>query len=74
MNLLLYLLPLSVFIVISIVMYIISADEDKNDFSKILTRNVFPALVVGLLVFAIIKFKDSGMFNPEPMMKGNYFE
>ena len=74
MNFLLYLIPLVVFVVASFTMYSISSEEDKNTFSSILVKNVLPASVVSVLVFAIIKFKDSGLFSPEPMMNGNYFD
>jgi hypothetical protein len=55
-------------------MYIISEDPEKNNFGTILLRNVFPAALVSIMVFIILKFKDSQMFNHEPMMSGNYFD
>ena len=69
-----FLLPFIVFIVTSVLMYTISADEKKNEFSTIVLRNVLPAAVIGVLVFTILKFKDSQIFNHEPMMYGNYFD
>ena len=74
MNFLLYVLPLVVFVVASSTMYCISTEEDKNTFSSIFIKNVLPASVVSVLVFVIIKFKDTGVFNSEPMMSGNYFD
>jgi len=74
MNFLLYLLPLVVFVIVSLTMYCISTEEDKNTFSSIFIKNVLPASVISALVFAIIKFKDSGVFSQEPMMSGNYFD
>jgi len=55
-------------------MYTISADEKKNEFGTIFLRNILPALILGILVFTILKFKDSQFFNHEPMMYGNYFD
>jgi hypothetical protein len=55
-------------------MYAISADDKKNKPEKILTRNVFPGIIVGLLVFIVIKYKDSAVFNQEPLMRGNFFD
>ena len=69
-----FLLPFIVFIVTSFLMYTISADENKNELGTIILRNVFPALILGILVFTILKFKDSQIFNHEPMMYGNYFD
>jgi len=74
MNFLLYVLPLVIFVLSSIMMYIISEDPEKNNFGTILLRNVFPAALVSIMVFIILKFKDSQMFNHEPMMSGNYFD
>ena len=55
-------------------MYTISNDENKNEFGTILLRNILPSFVLALLVFAILKYKDSQIFNHEPMMYGNYFD
>jgi len=55
-------------------MYSISADEKKSELGTIFTRNILPAAVLSIFVFAVIKFKDSSVFNPEPMMYGNYFD
>ena len=74
MNFLLYLIPLVVFLIASFTMYGISTEEDKNTFSSIFIKNVLPASVISVLVFVIIKFKDSSVFNSEPMMRGNYFD
>ena len=71
MNFILYGFPIFVFIVLSIVMYSISSEENKD---KIITKNILPSAIVSLLLFLIIKFKDSMMFNNEPMKTGNYFD
>ena len=52
----------------------ISNDPKKNKTNTIILRNILPGIVVSLLVFVIIKYKDSQMFNPEPLMYGNYFD
>jgi branched-subunit amino acid transport protein AzlD len=64
--------PLIIFAITSILLWIISNSEDKNEFNVILLRNVLPAMVVALLVFITIKYKDH--FSQEPMMSGNYFD
>ena len=72
MNLHFYIIPLIFFVVVSILLYVISNSEDKNEFNTILLKNVLPAVVVAVLVFIIVKYRDS--FTPEPMMGGNYFD
>ena len=69
-----YIIPVVISIIVSLFMYFISADEKKNSPDKIIFRNVFPGIIVGLLVFIIIKYKDSNLFNQEPLMTGNFFE
>jgi hypothetical protein len=69
-----FLLPFVVFLVTSVLMYTISADEKKNELGTIMLRNILPALILSILVFTILKFKDSQIFNHEPMMYGNYFD
>ena len=74
MNFLLYGLPILIFVVVSIIMYSISAVENKNKFSTIFLRNMLPSLIIAILVFTVIKFKDSQAFNDEPMKMGNFFD
>jgi RsiW-degrading membrane proteinase PrsW (M82 family) len=69
-----YIIPVLITVIVSLFMYFISADEKKNKPEKIIFRNVFPGIIVGLLVFVIIKYKDSNLFNQEPLMKGTFFE
>ena len=70
----LYVIPIVVFLIVSLGMYMISNDKNKSKPKTIIIRNVLPGIVVSLLVFVIIKYKDSEIFNPEPLMSGNYFE
>lgn len=70
----LYIIPIIVFLIVSVSMYLISNDKEKSKPSVILTRNILPGIVVSLLVFAIIKFKDSQLFVNEPLLGGNYFD
>jgi hypothetical protein len=72
MNYLLYGVPFLVFLFTSIFMYTISVDKDKP--KNIISKNILPAIVLSLLVFIIIKYKDTDHFNSEPMMPGNYFD
>ena len=69
-----YLIVLAVFLTVSSIMYMISNDPKKSKTKTIILRNVLPGIVVSLLVFVIIKYKDSQMFNSEPLMYGNYFD
>jgi len=71
---LLYVVPVVVFLIVSLGMYMISNDKNKSKPKTIIVRNILPGIVVSLLVFVIIKYKDSEIFNPEPLMSGNYFE
>lgn len=67
-------LPFIVFVVTAFLMYSISNDENKNEIDVIMFRNILPSFVLALLIFAILKYKDSQLFNNEPMMYGNYFD
>ena len=55
MSLLLYTVPVLIFIILSVIMYLISDDPDKNKIGTICLRNILPSLVVSILVFIIIK-------------------
>ena len=70
----LYILPIIIFIIVSSVMYMISKDPKKNDIKNIIMRNVLPGMLISIIVFLIIKFKDANLLNNEPMMDGNYFD
>jgi len=70
----LYIIPIIVFVIVSVSMYLVSNDKNKSKPSVIITRNILPGIVVSLLVFAIIKFKDSQLFVNEPLLGGNYFD
>ena len=54
--------------------YHMSNDKNKSKPQTIIIRNILPGIVVSLLVFVIIKYKDNGIFNHEPLMSGNYFD
>ena len=74
MSFILYILPIIIFVIVSGVMYMISKDPKKNDIKNIITRNVLPGMLISIIVFLIIKFKDANLLNNEPMMDGNYFD
>ena len=67
-------IPLVTAILVSITMYLISKDTKKNKPEKIVIRNVCPGIIVGLLVFVIIKYRNSSLFNQQPIMSGNFFD
>jgi len=45
------------------------SDDKENSKIQILS----PGLIIAILAFLIIKYKDN-LFNTEPMMAGNYFD
>ena len=69
-----YLVPMVVFIISCTLMYLVSNDKEKSKPKKIIIRNVLPSAVISLFVFIIIKYRDSDLFNPEPLMNVNYFD
>ena len=69
-----YLIPVIVFIIMSLSLYLISNDKEKTKPKTVIIRNILPSIVLSLLVFIIIKYRDSSIFNPEPLMGGNYFD
>ena len=71
---LLYVLPILIFLIVSVSMYYISNDPKKTDMDVIFLRNILPGMMISLFVFVIIKYKDSELLNPEPLMYGNYFD
>jgi hypothetical protein len=68
-----YIVPLVVFLSISLSMYSLSNNKEKNKSSNIFIRNILPAIVISVLVFVFMKYRET-MFNEEPMMGGNYFD
>jgi cell division protein FtsW (lipid II flippase) len=69
----LYIVPVVVFLVISLSMYSLSRNKEKNKSGNILIRNILPAIAISVLVFVFMKYRET-MFNQEPMMGGNYFD
>ena len=69
-----YLVPMAIFIISCTLMYLVSNDKEKSKPKKIFIRNVLPSVVISLFVFIVIKYRDSGLFNPEPLMNVNYFD
>jgi len=68
-----YIVPLVVFLSISLSMYSLSNNKEKNKSSNILIRNILPAIVISVLVFVFMKYREK-IFIEEPMMGGNYFD
>jgi hypothetical protein len=71
---LLYLLPILVFVIISVILYSLTEKKEENDIVDTFVKNILPASLISFLVFIIIKFKDSSAFNDERMMMGGYFD
>ena len=74
MDYLLYFIPVLFFILTTVIMYLISEETEKNKLSNIFLRNMLPSFVLSISVFIIIKYRNTALFNNEPMMKGNYFD
>ena len=68
---LLYLVPAIVFVIISLSMYFISKDKEKNKTKNIVVKNILPAIVISVLAFVFMKYRDT---ISEPMMSGTYFD
>ena len=64
-----YLLPIIVFVVTCVILYMISNDPNKN---KKPIKIVVPGIVLGASSFFFMKYRDR--FLPEPLMQGNYFD
>ena len=71
---LVYIIPIVVFVVIAVVMYAISNDKEKNMPTNIVIRNILPATVVSILVFVFMNYREKSIFSEEPIMSGNYFD
>ena len=71
----LYGIPVLVFFIIALVIYIISIKKPVSDengkISKINYINFLPAVLFGIIAFGILKYKES---YSEPTMMGNYFD
>ena len=71
---LLYIVSFLIFLVVTISLYYVSNDPKKSEMNIIFLRNVITGVMMALLVFVIVKYKDSELLNPEPIMYGNYFD
>ena len=74
MNFFLYCVTLAVFIFTSIFFYMLSDDKRRNEPGYVMARNMLPASVIGLLIFIIIKNKDTIFFDKPELMSGNFFD
>ena len=72
----LYVVPIIAFFITMILMYLMDSSDDdvKNDPKHILIRIFLPSLVMAILTYVILRYKDSDVLNSEPVMKGNYFD
>ncbi len=71
---LLYVLPIVVFAVLSSILYFSLKESQRKGTKNILLKNILPSFTMALVVFMILKYKDSRMFVQEPMLGGNYFD
>ena len=61
-----YIIPSVIFVAIFLALYY---KEDNKE--KPVIKSVLPALMVGIIVFAVMKYKEQ---SAEPVMTGNYFD
>ena len=66
----LYLVPVAIFLVMSIFLTFYDTDDKKNK-NKIKIKAIVPSFIVSVLVFLAIKYNE---MTHEPMMPGNYFD
>ena len=66
--LMLYIVPIIVFSIITGIMYKMEKEPKQHKIKVVL-----PGVIVSIVLFLIIKFRDN-LFNNEPMMNGNYFD
>jgi hypothetical protein len=74
MSFLLYGLPFVVFVVMALIIYSLSEEENKNDFRFLFLKDMLPSLLTAILVFYLIKNKDDFMSADEPMKSGDFFD
>ena len=68
-----YIVPIIVFLVMSIGIYYLKNGQTEKKEDTNVVFILIPSLVVSVLVYVFIKYKDH-MFNSEPMMGGNFFD
>lgn len=61
--------PVILFVLTSFILYNNSKDPEKKQTPM---KFVFPGVIVGVLSFIALKYKDN--MTPEPMMQGSYFD
>jgi hypothetical protein len=64
----LYGIPVIIFLIASLVIYSTQKPEPDENINYI---KFLPAIIVGIIAFVIIKYKES---TAEPTMMGNYFD
>lgn len=70
---LLYIIPIIVFVIVSYGLYHFSKDPKKDNNEDIFIRNILPGLLAGISAFICIKYKDT-LLSDETVMKGNYYD
>jgi uncharacterized membrane protein len=65
-----YVIPVIVFLTVYLVIYNLKDKEKEKDIN---VQAIAPAAILGVLVFAFMKYRHNFMTD-EPTMGGNYFE
>jgi 4-hydroxybenzoate polyprenyltransferase len=67
---LIYIIPSVIFVAIFLALYYKENSKDPKE-EKNIIKCFLPALMVGGIVFAVMKYKEQ---SAEPVMTGNYFD
>ena len=61
----LYVVPIIAFLITMILMYLMDSSEEtvKNDPKHILIRIILPSLVMAVLTYVVLRYKDSDILN-----------
>ena len=70
---LLYIIPIIVFVIVSYGLYHFSKDSKKDNNEVIFIRNILPGLFASIFAFICIKYKDT-LLSDETVMQGNYYD
>ena len=69
-----YFICLMITVSITYILHYISKDPNKDQTDVIIKRNLLPGIIVGIAFFVYLKYRNTDVFNPEPMMDGNFFD
>jgi hypothetical protein len=59
---------------ITYILHYISNHPKKDEPRVIINKNLLPGVIVGFALFIYFKYRNTDVFNSEPMMEGNFFD